>query len=129
MRPDVNKLLDDPTTIVRLRRLLGKTRMLESREVALVQVLPDEIPDVPGVIFYGWVSISAGRLLKVRRGRVIITLTERALVSLRIAVETVGHELHHIGEIRAGSGNSEKAAEAAAIAYLRRFAQRLSRLE
>jgi hypothetical protein len=121
--------MDDPTTIVRLRRLLGKTAMLDSRGIALVQVPTDEIPDVPGVTFYGWVSIRAGLLLKDRRDRVIIKLTASALASLKTAVETVGHELHHIGEILAGAGSSVKAAEAASRAYLRRFVQRLSRLE
>jgi hypothetical protein len=122
-------MLDDPTTISRLRRLLGKTGLLDSRKIALVKALQEEIPDVPGEIFYGWVTMRAGALVKDRRERIVVKLTDHALRSLKTAVETVGHELHHIREALAGAGASEKAAESAALAYLRRFVEGLRRLE
>jgi hypothetical protein len=128
-RPDLYRALAAPVSIARLRQKLGRTGLLNSTKVAFVRARPDEVPNVPGTIFLGWVSQRAGKPVRDRRGRVTIKLTDDALASLRSAVETVGHELHHIAEMLAGSGASEKSAEDAAKAFLESFVKRLSQLD
>jgi hypothetical protein len=123
------RIAEAPTTITRLRQSLGRAGLLDSNKVALVRASPEEVPKLPDATLFGWITEQGGRLVTDRRGRVIIKLTDHALASLRTAVETVGHELHHVGEMRAGSGASEQAAENAAKAYWARFLQRLNRLE
>jgi hypothetical protein len=125
---ELQRIVDAPTSTAQLRQKLGRTGLLDASKVTLVRALPDEVPKVPGTTFLGWVTEQGGRLVTDRRGRVTIKLTDDALVSLKSAVETVGHELYHIGEMLAGSGASEKAAEDAAKEFLERFVQRLGRL-
>jgi hypothetical protein len=127
-RSDLQRTLAAPVSIAQLRQKLGRTGLLDSTKIALVKARPDEVPNVPGTIFLGWVSQRAGRLVRDRRRRVTIKLTDDALASLRSAVETVGHELYHIAEMLAGSGASEKAAEDAAKAFLESFVKRFSQL-
>jgi hypothetical protein len=125
---EIQRIAEAPTSISQLRQKLGRAGMIDSKKVTLVQALAEEIPNVPGRTFFGWVSRQGGKLVTDPRGRVIINLTEDALASLKSAVETVGHELHHIGEALAGAGESEIAAENAAKAFLEQFLQRLSQV-
>lgn len=60
-----------------------------------------------------------------RRGRPVIKLTHEALKSLESAVKTLGHELHHVKEVRAGTGPNEAAAEAAGAKLWQAFLQLL----
>ena len=99
--------------------------MLDSRKVAVVEAAASEVPKVVGTTFFGWVTVSAGKVITDNRGRAIIKLTKDALSSLEAAVKTVGHELHHIGEILAGSGASESAAEKAGELFWKTFLKRL----
>jgi SSS family solute:Na+ symporter/sodium/pantothenate symporter len=125
----LQRSLEAPTSIRQLRQKLGRTGLLPSAKVTLVRALPGEAPTIPGITFFGWVSKRAGRLVTDRRGRVAIMLTDDALSLLRTAVETVGHELHHIEAMRVGTGVSENAAEEAAKLFLSSFLRRLDRLE
>lgn len=79
-------------------------------------------------MFFGFIEKRANQIVRDKRGRVIIKLTDNALSSLKTAVETVGHELHHVRECLAGAGTSETEAEAAGKAYLDAFLKRLAKL-
>jgi hypothetical protein len=48
-------MADVPISIRLLRLKLGRAGLLESSKIAIVQALDDEVPSIPGVIFYGWV--------------------------------------------------------------------------
>ena len=118
-----------PTSIRALRHKLGRTRLLDPTAVKLVRALADEVPVVPGVRFFGFVEKEGDKLVTDNRGRAIIKLTDEALASLETAVETVGHELHHVRESLAGAGPSEVAADAAGKGSLRTFLRRLAQLD
>ena len=124
----LQRIVKGPTSISQLRQKLGRTGLLDSNRVTLVRASPNEVPEAPGTVFFGWITKQAEGLVTDGRGRVTIKLTDHALASLESAVETVGHELVHIKETRAGSGASEKAAEDAAKAFLELFLKRLGRL-
>ncbi len=126
---ELQRIVEGPTSISQLRQKLGRAGMIDSTRITLVEASADDVPNVPGRIFFGWILQEGGNLVTDAKGRVIINLTEDALASLKSAVETVGHELHHIGEALAGAGESEIAAENAAKAYLEQFLQRLSQID
>jgi hypothetical protein len=124
-----NPIADVPTSIRLLRLRLGRAGLLDSSKIAIVQAPDDEVPTIPGVVFYGWVSQIAGKVVRDRRRRPVIKLTKDALRSSESAVKTVGHELHHLGEMLAGSGADERAAEDAAEAYWAAFVKRSRKLK
>lgn len=109
---ELKDVAGSPTTIKQLRILLGKLRLLDSCKVKIAKASPSEVPTELGII-YGWISTIAGKVVSDKRGRPIIKLTLEALKSLESAVKTLGHELHHVKEARAGTGPNEAAAEAA----------------
>lgn len=117
------------TSIRELRQKLGRTGLLDSTKVRIVRALRSEVPTIPGMTFFGWTSVRDDTLVKDERGRVIIKLTDDGLASLEKAVETVGHELHHIREFLAGAGHDEEAAKAAGRRYANTFKRRLAQLD
>ena len=84
---------------------------------------------IPGLTIFGWTSVRDEKPVRDDRGRVTIKLTDEGLASLEKAVETVGHELHHIREFLAGAGHDEEAAKAAGRRYWKTFKRRLARLD
>ena len=75
----------------------------------------------------GWVTVVGNVLKRDARGRILITLTESALSSLKEGVITVGHELHHIRDILAGAGPSEELAEAFGLRFWEIFKKGLNK--
>jgi hypothetical protein len=126
---EMERMAESPTSIDILRQKLGRTGQIDSSEVRLERALPSEVPDLGGRPVYGWVTERAGRPVTDSRGRATVKLTDNALASLEEAVTTVGHELHHLKELRAGAGTSEAAAEAAALEYWRVFQERYRKLQ
>lgn len=116
---------DSSISIHQLRQKLGRAGLIDSKTVRLVRANTGKSPRVAGATIYGWITQVGNDVVTDSQGRVIISLTDEGLKSLQTAVETVGHELHHLREIRAGIGSSEQAAEAAAREYWELFQRRV----
>ena len=113
-------LASKPTSVRRIRVLLGRIGMLDSRKVVIRRRAAENYGD--HLIDFGSVRRIDGQLLRDRRGRVVIFLTDHSLQSIREAVFTIGHELKHIKDFLAGLENSaEAAANAAGDEFLKQF--------
>jgi hypothetical protein len=121
---ELERIIESPTSIKQLQQKLGRAGLIDSQGVRIVLAAESEIPRIPGLTIWGWVEHTGRQLLTDDKGRVIVKLAPEALQSLKQAVITVGHELHHVRELLAGTGANEALAERAGLAMfeaLKRF--------